>query len=91
MGYQKDELTEILGIFQQESSEIIASMDSKLLELERDGVSEDLAIQLFRDAHSLKGSARMLGFVDIQNLAHKIEDLISLIKEGSNIFELIIF
>ena len=82
MEYQKDELTEILGIFQQESSEIIASMDSKLLELERDGASEDLAIQLFRDAHSLKGSARMLGFVDIQNLAHKIEDVISLIKEN---------
>ena len=82
MGYQKDELTEILSIFQQESSEIISSMDSKLLELERNGINEDMAIQLFRDAHSLKGSARMLGFVDIQNLAHKIEDVISLIKEN---------
>ena len=81
MEFQQEELNEILNIFQQESSEIIASMDSKLLLLER-GNNPDLAIQLFRDAHSLKGSARMLGFNHIQNIAHKIEDIISLIKEN---------
>ena len=81
MEFQQEELNEILNIFQQESSEIIASMDSKLLLLERDN-NPDLAIQLFRDAHSLKGSARMLGFNHIQNIAHKIEDIISLIKEN---------
>jgi len=80
MEFQKEELNEILNIFQQESAEIISSMDSKLLMLEKNN-SEDLAIQLFRDAHSLKGSARMLGFVHIQDIAHKIEDIISLIKE----------
>ena len=31
MEFQQEELNEILNIFQQESSEIIASMDSKLL------------------------------------------------------------
>ena len=81
MGFQKDELEEIFNIFQQESAEIIASMDEKLLKLENEGSSKDLAMHLFRDAHSLKGSARMLGFEDIQNIAHKIEDIISLIKE----------
>lgn len=81
MEFQKDELDEILNIFQQESSEIISSMDSKLLKLEHDGKDDDTAMQLFRDAHSLKGSARMLGFVNIQNVAHKIEDIINLIKE----------
>ena len=35
----------------------------------------DVAMHLFRDAHSLKGSARMLGFNGIQNIAHKIEDV----------------
>ncbi len=82
MEFQKEELDEILNIFQQESAEIISSMDGKLLMLEKSGFNYDIAIQLFRDAHSLKGSARMLGFEDIQNVAHKIEDVISLIKEN---------
>ena len=82
MEFQKEELDEILNIFQQESMEIISSMDGKLLMLENDSNNQELATQLFRDAHSLKGSARMLGFVDIQNIAHKIEDIISLIKEN---------
>ena len=81
MEFQKDELNEILNIFQQESAEIISSMDEKLLALEKDNKNKELAMHLFRDAHSLKGSARMLGFENIQNLAHKIEDVISLIKE----------
>ncbi|MBR2069550.1 MAG: hybrid sensor histidine kinase/response regulator [Candidatus Gastranaerophilales bacterium] len=82
MEFQQDELNEILNIFQQESSEIIASMDDKLLALEREGNNQELAMHLFRDAHSLKGSARMLGFEEIQNIAHKIEDIISLVKEN---------
>lgn len=81
MEFQQDELNEILNIFQQESSEIISSMDGKLLALEHDSNNKELAMQLFRDAHSLKGSARMLGFEDIQNVAHKIEDVISLVRE----------
>ena len=81
MGFEKDELNEIFNIFQQESTEIIASMDEKLLRLENENSNKELAMHLFRDAHSLKGSARMLGFEEIQNIAHKIEDIISLIKE----------
>jgi len=80
MEFQKDELNEILNIFQQESAEIIAAMDEKLLKLEK-AQDKELLMLLFRDAHSLKGSARMLGFEEIQNIAHKIEDIISLIKE----------
>ena len=82
MDFQQEELNEIFDIFQQESNEIIASMDSKLLALGKDGNNSEVAMQLCRDAHSLKGTARMLGFEDIQNIAHKIEDVISLIKEN---------
>ena len=67
MEFQANELNEILNIFQQESGEIISSMDEKLLRLEKDSKNKELAMHLFRDAHSLKGSARMLGFDDIQN------------------------
>ena len=82
MEFQKNELDEILSIFQQESAEIIASMDEKLLILEREPENSQVAMQLFRDAHSLKGSARMLGFEKMQDVLHKIEDIIGLVKEN---------
>ena len=43
MEFQKEELDEILNIFQQESSEIIASMDNKLLILEQEGKNSFLS------------------------------------------------
>jgi two-component system chemotaxis sensor kinase CheA len=81
MDFLEDELEEILNIFQQESVEILDSMDKNLLVLEKNPSNNDASMRLFRDAHSLKGSARMLGFNNIQNVAHKIEDVLGFIKE----------
>lgn len=81
MEFLQEELDEILNIFQQESGEILQSMDKNLLILEQKPNNLDIAMHLFRDAHSLKGSARMLGFDNIQNIAHKIEDILGLVKE----------
>lgn len=82
MDFLDDELDEILNIFQQEGGEILQSMDKELFALEKDPQNLDIVIQLARDAHSLKGSARMLGFGGIQSVAHKIEDVLGLIKDG---------
>ena len=82
MEFLQEELDEILNIFSQEGSEILESMDKNLLLLEKKPNNLDVAMHLFRDAHSLKGSARMLGFNGIQDIAHKIEDVLGLIREG---------
>ena len=82
MEFQKDELNEILNIFQQESAEIISSVDKKLLLLANEPGNSQASMELFRDIHSLKGSAKMLGFNDMQNIFHKIEDVIGFAKEN---------
>ena len=82
MDFLDDELDEILNIFQQEGGEILQSMDKSLFALEKDPKNPDIIIQLARDAHSLKGSARMLGFSGIQSVAHKVEDVLGLIRDG---------
>lgn len=82
MEFLQEELDEILNIFSQEGAEILQSMDKNLLLLEKKPNNLDVAMHIFRDAHSLKGSARMLGFEGIQNIAHKIEDVLGLIREG---------
>lgn len=81
MDFLDEELEEILNIFQQESSEILETMDKNLLIMEKDPKHPEAILHLFRNAHSLKGSARMLNFTNIQNVAHKIEDVLGLIKE----------
>lgn len=82
MDFQDEELKELLNIFRAESEEIIGRMNDSLLNLEKSPSNKDLIALLFRDAHSLKGAARMIGFECTQNLAHKIEDILGLAKEN---------
>ncbi len=78
----ENESEEVLNIYQQESSEILQSMDESLTALKKDVKNSEYPLKLFREAHSLKGSARMMGFLNIQNVAHKIEDVVWAIKEN---------
>ena len=82
MDFADNELTEILNIFQVEAEDIISKMNNSLLDLERNPKNKELILLLFRNAHSLKGAARMIGFNSIQTLAHKMEDILDLAQEN---------
>ncbi len=83
MDFSQEELAQILKIFKDETEEHLAIVDKCLLELEK--CPDDLSIieELFREAHSIKGSARMLNIVSVQDVAHKMEDLLGLAKDGT--------
>src|SRR5574344_300757 len=81
MDFSKDEFDEILKIFLAESDEIISRLNNNLLILEKSPENNDVILEIFRDAHSLKGAARMIGFTNIQNVAHKMEDVLGLAKD----------
>ena len=82
MDFLPEEFEEILNIFRGETEEIIQKLNNNLLQLETTPDNKELLVYLFRDAHSLKGAARMIGFNNIQRLAHKIEDVLGLAKEN---------
>lgn len=82
MDFLPEEFEEILNIFREETEEIIQKLNNNLLQLENKPNDKDKLVYMFRDAHSLKGAARMIGFNNIQRLAHKIEDLLGLAKEN---------
>lgn len=82
MDFSPEEFEEILNIFRAETEEIIQKLNNNLLQLETSPDNQDLLVYLFRDAHSLKGAARMIGFNNIQRLAHKAEDVLGLAKEN---------
>lgn len=80
--FLEEEFDEILSIFQVESEEIISRLNHNLLDLEKKPNNKDAIFMLFRDAHSLKGASRMIGFNNIQTLAHKIEDILGFAKDS---------
>ena len=92
MHYNPEELDEILTIFKSESEEIIQSLNDGFLALEKVPEDKTPLKKLFQLCHSLKGAARMLGFNSIQDIAHKLEDILAYWKKdevviNTNIFQ----
>jgi chemotaxis protein histidine kinase CheA len=72
----------LLETFRSEVGERIASLQSGLLQLEETPDSPDVMNAIFRDAHTIKGSAKMMGFEAIKELAHRMEDVLGDVKDG---------
>lgn len=68
---------EFLAIFRDEANELLDAMVAVLLACERGTADGRESIDLlFRHAHTLKGSAGILGLDDIRQLAHAVEDVL---------------
>ncbi len=74
--------TKYLDIFIKEAEEHLTSLQKGLLLLEKGTGDAALIHELLRNAHTLKGSARMLGIDGISAIAHRMEDLLKDIEEG---------
>jgi two-component system chemotaxis sensor kinase CheA len=67
---------EFLEIFHDEARERLDSIESVLLGAETGTAGIEAIDSLFRDAHTIKGAASMLGFDDVRALAHALEDVL---------------
>lgn len=65
---------ELATLFQAESEEYLQTLDEGLLHLESGARDTGTLERVFRAAHSLKGTARMLGVTDVESIAHRFED-----------------
>jgi chemosensory pili system protein ChpA (sensor histidine kinase/response regulator) len=73
---------EVLSYFAPEAHEYLESLEAQLLRLEKEPENEELVNQLFRTAHTLKGSAYTVGFQSIGDLTHYIEDFMGSVRDG---------
>lgn len=64
---------ELNALFRQESQEHLDALEAGLLALEKDPLQPDIHERVMREAHSLKGAARMLDLGEIEALSHQIE------------------
>ena len=72
-----------LDIFLREAEEQLASLQQGLLVLERQQNNIPLIHELLRSAHTVKGSARMLGLDGISAIAHAMEDCFKEFESGA--------
>ncbi|MBE3067931.1 MAG: Hpt domain-containing protein, partial [Chloroflexi bacterium] len=74
--------SEFLETFTAEAEERLQALSEGLLKLEQSSHDEELLKRMFREAHTLKGSAGMMGLAAINEIAHRIEDIFSSLQKG---------
>ncbi len=73
--------------FQEEATEYLQRLNEGVITLEGDPKNRELIEQMLRDAHTLKGSSRMVGLLDISDVAHRLEDIMVKIRDGEMEFD----
>ncbi len=69
--------------FKNETREHLQNLSLGLIKLEKAPSDHELLNSLMREAHTIKGSATMMGYKRIADIAHKMEDgLEKALKEG---------
>ncbi len=76
------EIDKYLGIFIDESKENLQKLNESLLLLEENPDSLDLLNDIFRVAHTLKGMSRTMGYNDIADVTHHMENVLDPMRSG---------
>lgn len=69
-----------LEVFIDESNEHLQSCSESLLVLEQNPDNIEIVNDIFRNAHTLKGMSATMGFEDIADLTHKMENVLDAIR-----------
>jgi two-component system chemotaxis sensor kinase CheA len=75
-------MDEIRVIFAQEAAVRLAQLGQLLLQLEQTGSDDTLIRSIFREIHTLKGSAAVAGLDEISACAHQLEELVDDLRAG---------
>lgn len=71
-----------LARFVEESKDHCARLSDGLLQLESSADDGEMLNTLFRSAHTIKGSSRMMKLAGITELAHRMEDVLDALRGG---------
>jgi two-component system, chemotaxis family, sensor kinase CheA len=74
--------TRFRAMFAEEAEARLATLSELLLELERSGGDRELLSSVFREAHTLKGAAAVVGLDDVLRVAHAMEEVLEGLRSG---------
>jgi two-component system chemotaxis sensor kinase CheA len=72
----------LLRAFLEETEELLEKLNRSLLELEKDSANLELVHEIFRLTHSLKSESALIGFANLSELAHRLEDVFERLRSG---------
>ena len=75
--------SELLPSFLESAEENLAILSENLLNLEERAGDKELLEDIYRRAHNLKGSAYTIGFQDLGDLAHSMENILKAYFQGT--------
>ncbi|MGY2873550.1 two-component system, chemotaxis family, sensor kinase CheA [Marmoricola sp. URHA0025 HA25] len=73
---------QVRRLFAQEAEVRLAELGRLLLQLEQNVQDESLVRSIFRELHTLKGSAAVAGLDEVSHLAHGFEQLVEDVQNG---------
>ena len=76
------QMDQFVQAFKSEAYELLADLETKLLELEERPEDQEVINSIFRALHTIKGSGGMFGFDDISHFTHHIENAYDAIRSG---------
>lgn len=85
MSTTQDELRESRDLFLAESGDYLELLNSELLKIEKSQAREaetESINNMFRAAHSIKGMSGMMGYMKINRLTHKMENIMDNVRQG---------
>jgi chemotaxis protein histidine kinase CheA len=80
-----------IGKFVDEANEHIDKLNDGLVGLEANPGDQETISEIFRSAHTMKGSSRILGLIPISLVSHKLEDALSAFRDGKIVQSKVLF
>ncbi len=77
------DMSRFIARFVEEARDHIDQLESGVATLEQDPTKQESINVIFRSAHTIKGSSRMLKLITISETAHKLEDVLGCLRENS--------
>ncbi len=74
--------SQYMSMFLEESMDNLQTLNESLLQLEQEPNDIDKLNEIFRVAHTIKGMAATMGFNQMAELTHKMEDVLSEFRDG---------
>ncbi len=76
------DMAKFLARFVEEAREHVERLNKGLVFLEKNPNDHETLNAIFRSAHTIKGSSRMMKLTHITEVAHKTEDVLGALREG---------
>ncbi len=76
------DISQYKELFINEAQEHLEALNRSMVELERDPGNPDVLTEIFRSAHTLKGMSATMGFDQLTELSHEMENVLEGMRGG---------